>query len=347
MAVKSKKARSLKLLGQMNKKTRFYAFLFLSLLLSAKSFAQFELSVPAITKQEFFNPAFNSYKKHVSLNLMSRQQWYNAGIAGPRVLALNGFFPIGNTSIGVGGNAISEEVGLRTVNTACLNVSKGVQIATDSHLSVGLGIGVQSETYSRNKMTHYPEVNFKGVKLSQVNPAFSLGLMTMISNLFFGASSNLTISKHDFDYKYLVGFDGIAGTVKVVSTDLVYRISIVGKYYIQNKFEANADGTLNNGYVDPIVDLSFHCFLYEKIWLGTSHRFKEAQTLTISARFGKRKNLTLGYLYEKGIGSGLNQFDTQGVFLAYNFFKGRGSGKRAYFQKRRIRYVKSLSEYLY
>ena len=331
----------------MNKQTKYLIVLFLFLIKVGKTSAQFELSVPAITKQEFFNPAYNSYKTQISLNVMSRQQWYNAGIEGPKVLALNGYFPVGKGSIGIGGNAISEEVGLRTVNTAYFNVSKRLNVAVDAQLSFGLGLGVQSETYNRNKMVHYPEVSFDGVELNQVNPALSLGLMAMVSNNFFGVSSNVTMSKHDFDYKYLVGFDCTAGTVKVVSNDFVYRLALVGKYYIQNKFEAGSDGILNNGYVDPIVDLSFHCLVYEKIWLGTSHRFNEAQTLTISARFGKQRKLTLGYLYEKGIGRGLNQFDTQGVFLAYNFFKGRGSGKRAYFQKRRIRYVKSLSEYLY
>ena len=330
----------------MNKHVQYLVFLLSCLVAGGNASAQFELSVPAITKQEFFNPAFNSYKDHISLNMMSRQQWYNAGIEGPKVLALNGFVPIGKGDIGIGGTVISEDIGLRSVNTAYLNLSKDLRIAMDAHLAFGLGLGIQSESYSRKEMVHYPEVNFDGVDFHQVNPALSMGTMLMVSNLFLGASSNITVSKNDFDYKYLAGFDGVAGIVKVVNPDFVYRLALVGKYYIQNKFEAGKDGKLNNGYVDPILDLSFHCFLFERIWLGTSHRFKEAQTLTVSARLGKSKRLTLGYLYEKGIGSGLNRYDTQGVFLSYNFLK-KGRSRKGYFQKRKVRYVKPLSEYLY
>ena len=310
-------------------------------------FAQFELSVPAITKQEFFNPAFNAYKSHVSLNMMSRQQWYNAGVEGPKMLALNGYAPIGKNAIGIGGTLISEKVGLRNINTAYFNLTKELKVAMDSKLAFGLGIGIQNENYNRSEMRHYPEVNFNGVELNQTNPAFSMGLMLMISNFYMGASSNITASKNDFDYKYLTGFDGVLGIVKVVNTDFVYRIGLVGKYYIQNKFETGKDGQLNNSYVDPIVDLSFSCFLYDRIWIGTSHRFKEAQTISISARMGKSKRFTLGYLYELGIGTGLNQFDTQGIYLSYNLLRGGKSSRKGYFQRRKVRYVKPLSEYLY
>ena len=330
----------------MTRYTKYITVFFVCLLWGGNAFSQFELSVPAITKQEFFNPAYNSYKEYVSLNLMSRQQWYNAGVDGPKVVAVNAYIPLGERALGLGSTIISEKVGLRNVNTAYLSLSKKLRLATDTYLALGIGVGVQSESYNRKEMIHYPEVNFNRVELNQTNPAFSLGMMAMISKFFVGVSSNITLSKNDFDYKYLTGFDGTIGMVNVVNDDFVYKLSLVGKYYIQNQIKADRDGHLNNGYVSPILDLSFHCFLFNSIWLGTSHRLNEAQTLTVSTRLGKVRKITLGYTYEKGIGKGLNRYDTQGIFLSYNFFKNK-SRKKGYFQKRSVRYVKPLSEYLY
>ncbi|MDE5421155.1 type IX secretion system membrane protein PorP/SprF [Ancylomarina sp. DW003] len=330
----------------MNRYTKYISVLFVCLVWGGQAFSQFELSVPAITKQEFFNPAYNSYKEYVSLNVMSRQQWYNAGVDGPKVLAANAYIPLGKRALGLGTTIVSEEVGLRSVNTFYLSLSKKLRLGTDAHLALGVGMGVQGESYDRKKMIHYPEVNFNRVELSQTNPAFTMGMMAMVSNFFMGISSNITVSKNDFDYKYLTGFDGTIGMVKAVNEDFVYKLALVSKYYIQNQIKAGQDGKLDNGYVSPILDLSFHCFLFSSIWLGTSHRLNEAQTFTLSARFGKVKKITVGYTYEKGIGSGLNRYDTQGIFLSYNFLK-KSSRKKAYFKKRSVLYDTPLSEYLY
>ncbi|MCT4616314.1 MAG: type IX secretion system membrane protein PorP/SprF [Marinifilaceae bacterium] len=321
--------------------------LLIFLIVSNSSYAQFENNVPSITKQEFYNPSYNSYKNYTSINLVSRQQWATGGIEGPRVVGFNLHMPVFKNTFGSGITAISEMIGHRNINTGYVNFTKDLKIGRDAHMGFGLGFGLQNEKYELSDLKFQEEEDLSKLKLNQINPSASFGIITMVSNFYLGISTTITLSDTDIDKKYLAGFDGVAGFVYEFHNDFALRGGIVAKHYIQKELTVNEDGKMSSDYVKPIIDASLFMFIKQRFWLGTSHRLEEAQTFYLSYRFGRQKKYTIGYEYELGLGRGLNQFSTQGVSISINFQRKRTFRKVGNFQRKAVRYVKPLSEYLY
>ncbi|MDM8162254.1 type IX secretion system membrane protein PorP/SprF, partial [Labilibaculum sp. K2S] len=67
-------------------------------------------------------------------------------------------------------------------------------------------------------------------------------------------------------------------------------------------------------YGELIADVSANFFINNSIWVGTSHRFKQAQTFSLDLKV--QKNVSFGYTFEWGIGEGLNQYSSHGIRLA-------------------------------
>ncbi|PXY01673.1 hypothetical protein DF185_09400 [Marinifilum breve] len=310
-------------------------------------YAQYESSSPSIPRQEFFNPAFNAYKNHGSFNAMFRQQWANSGAHTPEMFAANLFVPTKKYGLGLGGTIVSEDIGLRVVNTVTASVSQGMRIGHNAYLAAGIGLGLKLESYQRSKIKAYPEVDFSDVKMNQSHPVVKLGLMGLFGYNFVGVSSSLRVNDQDFDFTYLTGVDFVAGRVFVLNYDFAFRTTLVGKYYKQTRYNISA-GEIEDEFVSPVIDWSVSCLMYDKIWLSAGVRFDQAITSMVNYRLNDQLNI--GMKYEIGIGSGYNRFNSQGLYLTYNF--KRKKQKRGYTFYKGVfghtsRWKKSLNEYMY
>jgi type IX secretion system PorP/SprF family membrane protein len=305
--------------------------------------SQFESASPSIPNQEYFNPAFNAYKEYSSVNMMSRWQWVNVA-SSPKFKALNAYVPLAESGLGFALNFVSEDIGLRDINTLLVSISKGMSLSANSYLSFGLSLGAELEAYKLSELKYYPELDVSGISENSSKPALSIGMLMMLSNYYVGVSTNLVMNKNDFDFKYITGFDFVTGAVFVYTRDLVFRTSLKGKYYKQTRYNSN-NGEITNEFVAPTIDWSVSCFLLDKFWIGTGLRVGQALTFSVNTRINKQFNVA--YKYEMGTGSGLNQFDSQGIYLGFNF---RQKKKRASYRGvfgHRYKFSKYLNNYLY
>jgi type IX secretion system PorP/SprF family membrane protein len=314
--------------------------------LDAKS--QFESSSPSIPKQEFFNPAFNAYKNYSSLNTMYREQWKNGLSRAPSMMGITLFVPTAKRGLGLGGTIISEDIGLRVTNSLLFTAAQGVQLGVNTYLALGLGVGAKFESYQYSKMKYYPGVDFSQVNMNQTHPLVSFGLLALLRDVFVGISTNLRVNDQDFDFTYVTGFDFCVGRIWAVNPDYIFRSTMVGKYYKETRYDSK-NGVVADKFIPPVIDWSTSCLLYNKLWLGAGIRFGQAANLIMNARVTPQFNL--GYKFEMGIGSGLNRFNSQGVYLTYNFIKKKKKRKAIEFYEgvfsRHSRYKKPLNEYLY
>lgn len=270
----------------------------------------------SIMKQEFMNPAYNSFKDYTSVNLMSRHQWYNKVPGAPNTYAANVYVPISLSGLGVGFTAISESIGLREKVYFAGSISHNIRVSTRNYLAFGYSLGIQSISYDMDRMHTYPDINISGLDLNYTSMNLGVGLFYYTPIYFVGISSNTLMNDNQYQGNtFLPGFDFTAGFMYRISDQLLLRPDFILKYYPINE-KTYSNGDVFSSKTDPILDVSINFLLDEKLWLGTSHRFGQAQTF--SADVIIKESYKIGYTFELGIGEGMNQFNSHGIRLTWN-----------------------------
>ncbi len=283
----------------------------LLMLCSSSVFSQYQSTTQSLVRQEFFNPAYNSFKDYYSFSTLSRWQWADVAYS-PRTYALSAYLPINNSTFGLGPTIIKENIGLRNILTFYGSASHNVKLTRNSFLAFGLGVGFESSTYDKEKLRTYLGADLYGVDYSRIDPAISIGIMYLSAKYFLGLSTN-TVFRGSASGNTLPGFDFTGGAMFALNNNLGFKPCVVLKYYKEGSVPA--DGLYNSAsYGELIADVSANFFINNSIWLGTSHRFKQAQTFSLDLEV--LKDVSFGYTFEWGIGSGLNQYSSHGIRLA-------------------------------
>ena len=271
-----------------------------------------------LTKQEFLNPAYNSFKDYVSVTVAARHQW-QAKVAGrPETYAADVYVPRHLSRLGLGLVVLNEKIGLRDKTSVQGTLAHNVRLGETSFLAFGYGLGVESTAYDQDRIITDDSNFVPGLyDLNSMLMNVSLGLFYYSPHFFAGASSyGLVNKKRISDEWYLPGFDFNFGTIHQLNRNIVFRPDLVIKYYPVSEVEYRTQSLTQDKFTEPVFDLSANFLFGNKVWLGTSRRFKQAQIFSFDIILADR--LKLGYTYELGIGKGLNQFDSQGVRLAWN-----------------------------
>jgi len=126
----------------------------------------------------------------------------------------------------------------------------------------------------------------------------------------------MLVADNSSSKRYLFpGFDLTLGAMFKLNEQVVLRPEIFSKYYT---FKDNVySGVRDNIY---LFDFSVSCLLAEKLWVGTSYRYKQAQTISVDFLLGKQ--LRIGYTYELGLGSGYYQYGSHAFRMGWNFIPG-------------------------
>ena len=295
----------------------------------------------SVVKQEYLNPAYNSFKDYTSINLFTRNQW--GGVANhPRLYGANFFMPLRVSRLGVGLTLIKEEIGLRNINSFSTILTHNLRVSMKSYLSFGYGLGGELTSYDRDRIIAMNDeyINYD-IDWTMFNPAIKLGLFYADPNFFVGVSSNTVLGRDNDESWYLPGFDFVLGAMCRLNRSVFFRPDLIVKYY-RNEQVSVVESVSSNSYVPPVFDLSVSFLLDERLWLSTSHRFNLAHTFSVD--FLISSNFQMGYSFEMGIGDGLNQFDSHAITLSYKIRKGKALGG---FQKE-VRYnSENLFKYLY
>ena len=285
--------------------------------LGLQGFGQDEIMhTQGVMKQEFLNPAYNSFKDYTSINLMTRQQWYNQMDGTPKIYAANVYIPVSLSGLGVGLTVIKESIGLRDKISFSGSLSHNVRLGTSNYLAFGYGLGIQNISYDMNRLKAYPDFSTSGLDLNSTNLNTQLGIFYYGPMYFAGLSSNILFSKNNYSSGSLLpGFDFSAGFVCKISDEVIFRPDMILKYYQVDVYNSESS-EIKKSTTDPILDLGVNFLLADKLWVGTSHRFGEAQTFSVDVFV--RDAFKVGYTFELGLGKGSNQFNSHGIRLVWD-----------------------------
>ncbi len=296
-----------------------------------------------VMKQEFMNPAYNSFKDYISVNLMNRLQWNNKMDGSPKTYAANVYVPVSLSGLGIGFTAITESIGLREKVSFTGSISHNLRVSSSNNLAFGYSLGFQNLSYDMARLTTYTDINAGDLELNSTNLNAALGIFYFTPVYFVGLSSNTLINKNNYSAGGLLpGFDFTAGFIYRINEAILFRPDMVVKYYPVKLYKSN-NGQISDTDAAPIVDLALNFLLAGKLWLGTSHRFGQAQTF--SADVIVKESFKLGYTFEWGIGKGANQYSSHGLRLVWSIIPKRAL--QGFDRSERHNITGMLSSYLY
>jgi type IX secretion system PorP/SprF family membrane protein len=275
-----------------------------------------------ILQQEFLNPAYNSFKENVSAAVYNRQQWGNKFEYSPGTYVANLYVPFTKTRLGSNFGVIVEDIGLRTTTEVKLSLCHNIKVSENCRWAIGYSVGFLQNSFDRDKIISYPDEDLSYLlsqaQLNSTSPTFSLGTLFLAPRWFVGLNTmGVLVTKGMKDSQYFPGFDFSAGSIFSLSPLVKFRPGVIVKYYNQKSIVSENGVLIRKNAIPVICDLSTIFWITNKIGLGTSHRVKQAQTFSLDVIIAK--NMQIGYTFEWGIGSGLNQFNSQGLRLAYKF----------------------------
>ena len=271
-----------------------------------------------IMQQEFLNPAYNAFKGNISVSVYNRVQWGSKFNYSPKSYVSNIYLPLSNSKLGINVGAIYEDIGLRTTTELKAGLCHKIRLSLSNFLSVGFGVGFYQSSFNSKKIESYPDEDLSlllnDADLNTIYPAASVGMLLLLHQWYFSLST-MTTCIHSNNSKYFPGLDFSCGTVFPVSPWIYMRPEILIKYYNEKGIKSE-NGTITNQYKIPVIyDFSINFLIHKKIWIGTSHRLKQAQTFSLDMKV--IPTLKIGYTFELGIGEGLNQFNSHGIRLSY------------------------------
>ncbi len=275
-----------------------------------------------IMQQEFLNPAYNSFKDYTEIGIYNRAQWGTEFEYSPNSYVANLFLPVKKAHLGTNLGIIVEDLGLRTTTELKLSLCHNLRVSENGYLALGYSAGFLQNSFNREKIISYPDEDLSFLlsqtELNSFYPTVSIGVLYLSRKWFAGISSMTTsIKKNMDDSQYLPGFDFSCGAMFHLSPHLKFRPGIVIKYY-NEKITKSENGILIHNYKVPaIYDFAANLLVFNKFWVGTSHRLKQAQTFSLDMVIAQ--NLKMGYTFELGVGKGLNQFNSHGLRLSYSF----------------------------
>lgn len=315
---------------------KFTCLIFVLIFWGQTGSGQEMMHLQSVVKQEYINPAYNSFKDYISLNVISRLQWVNLPYH-PEVYGANLYIPVNGKRLGFNTTLMRENIGLRKIISMDVSLASSVQLSETGTLAFGYGLGIKSTNYrTEDIISNYDEYLFDHEVWNSQKVTSKLGLLYAGSQFYTGISANLVIDK-DWEDRYVLwpSIDFIAGGTFRISDHVVFRPDIVIKYYKAETADVY-NQKVNSSYLDPVVDPGISFQLFSRLWLGTSYRFKMAQTFSLTVEAAK--DLQLGYTYEYGIGEGVNQFSTHGLNLSYRF------GQRSQYAQKSSRARQSLAQ---
>ncbi|MHA7111548.1 PorP/SprF family type IX secretion system membrane protein [Sunxiuqinia elliptica] len=280
--------------------------------------AQEMMHLQSVVKQEFINPAYNSFKDYSSINLISRLQWVNLP-HNPEVYGVNVFVPFRVNRLGMNVTLMRENIGLRKVSSADVSLSTNIRLNKQSFLAFGYGIGLKSNIYRTDEIISYDDGSYLFGNENWNTHKFTtkFGAFYMDEYMFAGFSGNMLVDRKWNDHLVLCpSWDFIIGAMYKINRNLLFRPDFVVKYYRTEVIEM-AGGVEDASYVPPVFDPAINFFIHNRIWAGISYRINMAATISLSVK--ANDNLRFGYTYEYGIGEGVNQFSSHGFTMTFDF----------------------------
>ena len=232
------------------------------------------------------NPAYAGSRETLNVTALHRNQW--TGIDGnPRTNTLSIHAPLRNDRIGLGLSYINDQLGFESTNYIYGDFSYTVPASDKINLSFGLKAGFT------NYQLQTPDPNdiFFNSDFNTWSPNMGAGVY-ISSNLWYAGISaprmfTTDLNEGEFEALERTSYYAIGGLVLDLAEKLKFKPTVLTKF--TNGAPATYDVTAN--------------FLFnEKLWLGASYRFNDADGFGALLDFQVTNGIRIGYAYDQPIG---------------------------------------------
>ena len=296
---------------------RIKYFIILMLITSMFSWAQRE---PQYTQYIYnigsFNPAYVGAAESTEFSALYRAQWIDVP-GTPRTFRLGANIPLANEKIGIGFNAVSDQIGPSSQTFIDFAYSYQVNLSSNSWLSFGIDAGGSflNIDFSEGNFQNPSEPVFGTNSFNEFYPIVGGGLFLYGENWYSGLSTPnfLTLGLYDGELETLIEndlqLDFIAGYVFDLSYNTKFKPAALLNYIGQGPLTVN---------------LSANFLFLDSLSVGASYRLDNA--ISAIASFQVSNTLLIGYSYDNNT-NGLGEFSNGSHEAVIKFFLGKENKK--------------------
>ncbi|MEE9363156.1 MAG: type IX secretion system membrane protein PorP/SprF [Cellulophaga sp.] len=255
------------------------------------------------------NPAYAGSRKTINATVLHRNQW--AGLKGnPRTSTFSVHAPLRNDRIGLGVSYINDKLGDESTNYFYGDFSYTIPVSEKAKLSFGLKAG-----FTNYKLDNPDPTDPALTTFSEWNPNIGAGAYLTTDKWYVGISSprilNTELSKGEFKAVETNSYYLIGGLIFDLNDKVKFRPTVLSKF--------------TNG-APSSYDLTATFLFYDKLWLGLSYRFNNANNFGAFLDVKISKDIRVGYAYDLPTGDlKLYSGGTHEVILIYELgFKKKG-----------------------
>ena len=297
--------------------TYYFLALFFTIVLGHVVMAQKE---PQYTQYMYnigsFNPAYSASVESTELLGLYRAQWIDVPGA-PKNIRFGANFPLSNEKVGIGFNAVNDELGPVTQTFLNLAYAYQVNLSDDTKLSFGLNAGgaLFNIDFSQGNFQS-PEPTIGGQQeLNNFNPIIGAGTFLYNDNWYLG------LSVPNFLTDVLVNEE----TATFVTEEM--QFNFIGGYIFdlseRSKFKPAFLVNYTSGL--PVnVNLSANFLFLNALTIGASYRINNAFSGLAGVQVSN--GVFLGYAYDYNT-NGLGEFSGATHEAILKFYIGRGEGR--------------------
>ena len=259
-------------------------------------------------------PAYAGISGSLNITGISRAQWVGfEGAPNTNTLTISG--ALRKFNVGLGLSIINDKWGPIRQNGVYIDYAYRIRILQDQYLSFGLKGGFNiSQAYLSDLWINDPndQTFANDVKINFL-PNLGVGIMWHSERFFLGASApkflknRMRSENGDNVYREVLHFYGMGGYVFFINDVLKFKPTILYRW---------AERT------PSYIDFSGSLLLYDRVWIGTTYRFKNSYGLIF--QFNVNNQLKFGYSYDQTtfhpsqVNSGTHEF-----LISYDFVSGR------------------------
>lgn len=263
-----------------------------------------------------FNPAYVGTTETPEIAGLYRAQWLDIPGA-PRTIRFGTNVPLSNEKMGLGFNAISDQLGPATHTYVDLAYSYQFNISESAKLSFGMDVGGSflNVDFSKGTFKNPGEPILNGETISKFYPTIGAGMFLYEDDIWYmGVSipNFLTDGIYNDDVATIIEdkiqFNFIGGYVFDLSESLKFKPAVMANLI------AGAPVNMN---------LSGNFLINDRFTVGASYRFNNA--VSGLAGFQISSSLFMGYSYDYNTNP-LGEFNNGSHEVILKFYLGKGGG---------------------
>lgn len=263
-----------------------------------------------------FNPAYVGTTESPEIIALYRAQWLDIP-GSPRTIRLGANIPLSNEKMGLGFNAVSDQLGPVTQTYVDLAYSYQFNLSESTKLSFGMDAGGSflNLDFAKGTFKNPGEPILGREQVSEFYPTIGAGMFLYEDDIwYFGVSvpNFLTEGIYNDDVATIIEdkmqFNFIGGYVFDLSESLKFKPAVMANYINGAPWNFN---------------ISANFLINDRFTLGASYRFDNAVSGLAGFQIGS--SLFMGYAYDYNTNP-LGEFNNGSHEIVLKFYLGKGSG---------------------